>query len=419
MNKVFDPTLLPSFAPTHLVVHYNEVALKGRNRRRFEDDLMRNLRSALDGAGTVRRLYGRISVELAEPGSWTQVADAFRGVFGIAYLFPAVTSQPTLEALCEVARAAVATPYPATADGGISDGGPPTFAVLCKRATKELPFQSMDVARQVGEAVRTSTNWTVHLNQPDIEVRVELVNRVAFVGFGKIPGPGGMPTGAAGKVACLLSGGIDSPVATYRLLRRGTTACFIHFHSYPHTGIESQEKVRELAERVLPIGRSAPLYQVPFAELQRRIVTETPDPLRVLLYRRFMLRAAEVIALREGARALVTGESLGQVASQTLENLHSIGTVATLPVLRPLIGMDKFEIIAAAREIGTYETSIEPHDDCCSFLMPSHPATSSRPAHLESAESVFDVDEEVAKLVDGASCYKVKHSLRSVPGGSL
>ena len=418
MNKVFDPTLLPSFAPTHLVVHYNEVALKGRNRGRFEDDLMRNLRSALDGAGTVRRLYGRLSVELSEPSSWPQVADAFRGVFGIAYLFPAVASEPTLEGLCEVARAAVAAPYPAASESGIADD-PPTFAVLCKRATKELPFQSLDVARQVGEAVRTSTNWAVRLNQPDIELRVELVNRVAFVGFGKIPGPGGMPTGAAGKVACLLSGGIDSPVAAYRLLRRGTTACFIHFHSYPHTGLESQEKVRELAERVLPIGRSAPLYQVPFAELQRRIVTDAPDPLRVLLYRRFMLRAAEVIALREGARALVTGESLGQVASQTLENLHTIDRVAKLPVLRPLIGMDKFEIIAAAREIGTYETSIEPHDDCCSFLMPTHPATSSRPELLESAEGVFDVDEEVEKLVDGASCYKVKHNLRSVPGSSL
>ena len=409
MSQVFDPRLLTGFDPTHLVVHYHEIALKGRNRSRFEDQLVRNLRTAIGRSGTVRKLYGRISVQLAAPGTWTEVTQAICGVFGIAYILPAVGTAQTLEALAQVALTSVTDPSP-----DLQTGPPPTFGIVCKRAAKELPFRSVDVARRLGDVIRTATNWTVRLNRPDIEVRVELVNRAAFVGFGKIQGPGGMPTGAAGKVACLLSAGIDSPVASYRLLRRGATACFIHFHSYPHTGIESQQKVRELAERVLPVGQSAPLYQVPFAELQRKIVTDAPEQLRVLLYRRFMLRAAETIARRENARALVTGESLGQVASQTLENLHSVAAATRLPILRPLIGMDKFEIVAAAQAIGTYETSIEPHGDCCSFLMPSNPATSSWPDQLTRAEAVFDVAEEVTRLVRGATRDMVKHAVDGV-----
>ena len=212
-------------------------------------------------------------------------------------------------------------------------------------------------------------------------------------------------------MACLLSGGIDSPVSSARIMRRGADALFIHFHSYPHTSIASQDKVRALAERIIPPGRSARLYMVPFADTQNRIITECPSRLRVILYRRYMVRAAEAIARKEDAQALVTGDSLGQVASQTLENLHTIDSVATMPILRPLVGMHKAQIIEDARRMGSFDTSIEPHDDCCSFLMPPKPATRSTPEQLEAAESSLDTEKEVLELVEAASVETIRGRL--------
>jgi thiamine biosynthesis protein ThiI len=317
-------------------------------------------------------------------------------VFGVEHVLPVVDAGPSLEAIEEAAAAAV--------DG---ESGARTFGVRARRATKDLPFTSMDVQRRVGARIQAATGWTVDLEHPDVPVRVEVVNKSAFVGFGGARGPGGLPTGVSGRVACLISGGIDSPVAAYQLLRRGATMVYVHFHSYPHTGIESQEKARELASLVHPLGHHAKLYLVPFAELQRRIVVECPAALRVVLYRRFMVRATEAIAREEGALALVTGESLGQVASQTLENLRVIDDAARLPILRPLIGLDKLEIVDMARRIGTYETSIEPHGDCCSFLMPPNPATRSRPGDLAEAEKVFDVEAETRRLVESSAVVDV------------
>jgi thiamine biosynthesis protein ThiI len=380
---------LPGFAPTHFIVHYNEVALKGKNRGWFEEALVRNLRAQLAPLGDVdaRRIYGRLLVPLGEAPPAAAAAGIAR-VFGVAYAVPVVLVEPTIEALTDAAGRAVA-----------GAGGPRSFAVQSRRATKDFPFTSMDVQREVGARIQGLTGWRVDLDAPDLVVRIELVNKAAFLGLGRIEGPGGLPTGVTGKVACLLSGGIDSPVAAHRVLRRGATALYVHFHSHPLTGIESQEKARELVELVQPAGRKANLHLVPFADLQRKIVSLTPPPLRVLLYRRFMMRVAEALARREGALALVTGENLGQVASQTLENLRAIDAAVRLPVLRPLIGMDKVEIIAEARRIGTYETSIEPHGDCCSFLMPPNPATRSTPEELERAEEPIDAAAEVALLI--------------------
>lgn len=390
MSVPFDPKHLPAFAPTHLVVHYDEVALKGRNRAFFEKRLVSNIRAATRDLGIppVRRLFGRIAVPLGEHGAWREVATRVSRVFGIAYVFPACAVLPDLDDLETLAASAVAE-----APGSYK------FAVRCKRAAKELPFTSMDVQSAVGRRVQEVTGWSVSLKAPEMIVRIELMSKSGFLGFGRTAGAGGMPSGVAGRVACLLSGGIDSPVAAYRLLRRGTSATFIHFHSYPHTGLESQEKVKELATQILPPGIETELLLVPFSELQRKIVSQTPPQFRVLLYRRFMLRVAEALGRKVGARALVTGESVGQVASQTLENLHSVDAVATLPVLRPLIGMDKSEIIVEAKRIGTFETSIEPHDDCCSFLMPRNPATSSTPWDLDAAEKRLDVEAEVRALL--------------------
>ncbi|MBI4603623.1 MAG: tRNA 4-thiouridine(8) synthase ThiI [Planctomycetes bacterium] len=390
------------FQPTRLIVHYNEIALKGRNRRWFEDILARNMRLAL-GSGSgfkVEKLYGRLAVGVGPGADWRCAAARLARVFGIAYMVPVVIAEPTLEALEAAAAEAVE---------GERAGGrePPTFGVRCKRATKDYPFTSADVQCRVGARIQAAAGWRVHLDAPDVPVVVEDLNMLAFLGFGRVEGPGGLPTGASGRVACLLSGGIDSPVAAYQILRRGATAVYVHFHSFPHTGIESQEKARDLAEMVQPPGHRSRLWKVPFAELQRRIVTEAPAALRVVLYRRFMVRTAEAIARREGALALVTGENLGQVASQTLENLHTIDGAVSMPVLRPLIGLDKREIIDLARRIGTYEASIEPHGDCCSFLMPPNPATRSRPEDLAAAETAWDVAAEVDRLVESSAVEQV------------
>jgi thiamine biosynthesis protein ThiI len=385
--------LPPSFHPSYILVHYDEIALKKGNRRRFEDLLLANVRRALAGAGAVHgsRLYGRLLVSLAVDCSLERAAKRLERVFGVSNFVPCLRLAPDLDAV-EAVLGEHLRGLPSRA-----------FAVQCRRANKSFPQSSVDVNRRLGAHVQSLTGWPVRLDDPDLTIHLYLLEKDAYLGYNRIPGPGGLPTGSAGRVVCLLSGGIDSPVAAHRLMRRGAEPVFVHFHSAPHTSAASQEKVRELARRLLPFGHRARLYLVPFAELQRRIVTECPAPFRVILYRRFMVRAAESIARRERALALVTGESLGQVASQTLENLHTINCVATLPVLRPLIGTHKVEIVGEARRVGTFETSIEPHEDCCSFLMPQNPATYSSPRELDAAEKPFDVAAETQRLVEASS----------------
>ena len=389
---------LAGLKPTHVLVHYNEIGLKGKNRGNFENRLVKNLEAAVRRIGPVevQRLYGRIAVTPKAATPWREVESALSRVFGVAYVMPAVACGSGIESL-------------ETAVGQILEGaeGTCTFAIRCKRSAKALPYTSMDVQRAVGARVQRLTAWPVDLDHPDLEIKIELLDKISFIAFGKTAGPGGLPTGVSGRVVVLLSGGIDSPIAAYRLLQRGSVPVYAHFHSYPHTGLESQQKVIDLLERIHPAGIKSRLYMIPFTELQRRIVTDCPAPLRVILYRRFMVRTAEVIARKERALALVTGDSLGQVASQTLENIHTIDAASTLPILRPLIGMDKLEIVNHARRIGTYATSIEPHDDCCSYLMPPNPVTHSTPRQLEAAEGIFNVQEEVEKLAAASTIVEV------------
>ncbi len=387
------PAVLDRRPPSRIVVHYGEIGLKGKNRGQFENRLVENIRAALRpvGGARVRRLHGRLEVEPGSPSAWRDATDRLARVFGVAYVLPAVSCGSDLPAINATVGELVS---------GID--GPLRFAIRCKRGAKDLPYTSVDVQRAVGAHVQELTGWPVDLATPELAIRIDLVGRTAFVALGRVEGPGGLPTGVSGRVVCLQSGGIDSPVAAYRLLQRGAVPVYVHFHSYPHTGIESQDKVRDLVRCIHPAGANSRLYMIPFAELQRRIVSDCPPPLRVVLYRRFMVRASAAIARKERAHALVTGESLGQVASQTLENIRSIDAASDRPILRPLIGWDKVDIVNEAKRIGTFETSIEPHDDCCSFLMPSNPATRTTVAQLEEAESEFDIETEVTALVSAA-----------------
>jgi thiamine biosynthesis protein ThiI len=261
---------------------------------------------------------------------------------------------------------------------------------------------SPDIEREVGRRVQQATGWPVDLSHPALVIRVEVLTSDAFFYFDREPGVGGLPLGTGGKVMCLISGGIDSPVAAARLIRRGCRAHFVHFHSYPILSRASQDKVRTQVARLTEHQLRSRLHFVPFGGVQQQVVIAVPPPLRVVVYRRLMMRIAERLAWKNGAHALVTGDSVGQVASQTIANLAVIDAVATMPVLRPLIGFDKEEITAEAQQIGTYETSILPDDDCCTLFTPRFPATRAARTTVEAAEQELDVQALVAEAVAAA-----------------
>jgi thiamine biosynthesis protein ThiI len=257
---------------------------------------------------------------------------------------------------------------------------------------------SPQIEREVGGRIKQARGWRVNLDHPDLTIHVELLPDQVFYFFGKERGPGGLPTGTAGRVVCLLSGGIDSPVAAHRMMKRGCAVTFVHFHSYPILSRASQEKARELVQLLTKWQHRSRLYLVAFGEIQQQVVLSVPAPMRVVVYRRLMMRIAERIARARGAQALVTGDVVGQVASQTLENLSVVGSVVTMPVFRPLIGMDKEEITAEATKIGSYPISIIPDQDCCTLFTPRNPLTRARLADIEAAEQALPIDD----LVEGA-----------------
>jgi tRNA uracil 4-sulfurtransferase len=277
-----------------------------------------------------------------------------------------------------------------------------SFRVSARRADKRFPLTSPQIEREVGGRIKLARGWRVDLEHPALTIHLEVLPEQAFFFFAKDRGAGGLPTGVSGRVACLLSGGIDSPVAAYRMLRRGCTAAFIHFHSYPILSRASQEKARELAALLSRFQMRSTLYLVPFGELQRQVVLAVPGPLRVVVYRRLMMRIAERIARAWHAKGLVTGDVVGQVASQTLENMAVIGRVVSMPVFRPLIGMDKDEITAEATRLGTYPISIIPDQDCCTLFTPRHPATRARLDDIERAEADLPIERMIADAVQAA-----------------
>ena len=379
-------------ASRHAVVHYHEIALKGRNRPFFLNRLVRNIeRAAADlPLKRVVPLPGRLMVELADEAAWPQLRERLAAVVGIANFSPIQRVELDIETLAsEVVRAVKGRPFQ-------------SFRVTTRRANKTFGLNSMEIDREVGARVKEATGARVDLTSPEMVVYIEILPREAFFYFEKLAGVQGVPVGTAGRVTALLSGGIDSPVAAYRMMKRGCRVDFVHFHSVPFLSRASQQKVKDILDLLTRYQYHSRLYLVAFGNLQRDIMLAAPAPLRVILYRRFMMRIASVLAKHRRSRALVTGESLGQVASQTLENLAVIEEAAALPVLRPLIGMDKSEITQQARAIGTYEISILPDQDCCQLFIPAHPATRSRLNEVVAAERQLDVDRLVQTAVEDA-----------------
>lgn len=376
-----------------IIVHYQEIALKGKNRPWFLGRLVRNLRGAVAGLDVraVRPLMGRIEVVLGPNATREEVGERIRRTFGIANFAHAARTPLDLDLL----SAAILRDL----EGHMCR----SFRVSVKRADKRFPMTSPQVEREVGGRIKAARNWNVDLEHAELVIHIELLSDEAFYFFDKERGPGGLPTGTAGRVACLLSGGIDSPVAAHRMMKRGCSVTFVHFHSYPILSRASQEKARELVRLLTAWQQRSRLYFVPFGDIQQQVVLAVPGPMRVVVYRRLMLRIAERIARAHGAQALVTGEVVGQVASQTLENLAVIGSVATLPVFRPLIGMDKEEITAEAMKIGSYPISIIPDQDCCTLFTPRNPQTRARLQQIEAAEAALLIEELIDRAVQAAA----------------
>ena len=374
-----------------LVIHFLELALKGRNRPWFVTSFVRSIRLLLadQDVSHVRHVQGRIEARLGPNADWPEIRKRLSMLPGIANFARAEEVAPDIDAMW------------ASLAPQLTRFAPRSFRVKVRRINKTFPIPSPAVERALGERVIGATGWAVDLSKPELTLRVEALDTHALVYAEREPGAGGLPLGTGGKVLCLLSGGIDSPVAAWRMIRRGCRASFIHFHAYPILSRASQEKVRELAATLTRAQLSSRLLLVPFGGVQQRVVLGVPPPLRVVIYRRLMVRIAEAVAARHGALALVTGDVVGQVASQTLENIAAVSKVATLPILRPLVGDDKEHITAMARTIGTYDTSVLADEDCCTLFTPPLPSTRTTLCLVDEAEAALDVPALVAMALDG------------------
>ncbi len=381
----------------YVVVHYHEIGLKKGNRDYFENRLCSNIRKTLSncGAGAVRRISGRVLIELPAEADIDEIKARLPKVFGIAHFAEAWNSGQSLEELEQNAWALIRRrPFE-------------SFRIDTRRSTKTFPHNSVEINRRVGAYVQGQSGARVDLEHAERTCWIEIAERYALMYTDRLPGPGGLPAGSSGKVVVLLSGGIDSPVAAWKMIKRGCRVIFVHFHSFPYTNKESQEKAKQVATLLAAHQLQSKLHLVPFADVQRHIMVETPVETRVILYRRYMLRIAEEIARREGARVLVTGDSVGQVASQTIENIDVISRAVQMPILRPVIGEDKVEIIEMARRIGTFDISIQPDQDCCSLFVPKHPETHAKLIQIEKSEARLDVVEAMQQALDNTEVFTV------------
>jgi tRNA uracil 4-sulfurtransferase len=388
-----------------IVVHYHELWLKGRNRRFFLGKLYRALRQSLEGlsVGRIEQPGDRLVIRLAGDQPLEQVIPRVQRVLGIAYCAVARPAERSLEALC---RAAWEEIEPMACR---------TFAVRAKRSDKSFPQGTIEIETAVGryllERMRAQgRDVRVQLKDPELTCHIEVTPGPLLVYARKIPGVGGLPANTAGRMMCLLSGGYDSAVAAYLMMKRGAHLGFVHFYGTgARPGESSLQVATGLVEKLAVYQLGARLYRVPFEGIQREIVRSAPENVRVLLYRRMMLRIAEAFARRDRALALVNGDSLGQVASQTLRNLVAVEAAATMPVFRPLAGMDKMEILAIARRIETYAISSEPFHDCCPVFLPRNPELSSTPEELARAEQGLDIESLVAQGIRGSTLEKFSY----------
>jgi thiamine biosynthesis protein ThiI len=372
-----------------IVVHYSEIGLKGKNRDSFEHRLMDNIRSSLkEFAPVVKRLPGRLMIDY-DPDDEKKIREKLRKVPGIASFSFALKTDRDVE---EMKKAL----------DRLADKRTKTFAVSTARADKGFRHTSKEVNEILGDYLRKKYKWKVNLTKPERTFHVEITSREAFVFTEKIRGLGGLPVGSSGKLVALLSGGIDSPVAAFEMFRRGCPVVFVHFHNWGAQKDIVRDKVERIVSVLSEYQPRSRLYLVPFESLQKSIIAKIPSKYRMIVYRRVMFEIAGMIAEKEKALGFVTGDSVGQVASQTLENLGVIYESARLPVLTPLAGDNKEDIVNRAKDIGTYDISTLPYSDCCSFLVDKHPETRAKLDVIEKVEKEIDVPALAKKALERA-----------------
>lgn len=396
-----------------IIIHYNEIALKGGNRKFFENFLTRNIGRFLQRDFPqidfkTERLFGRIMISFSksiDSATQEEITRSLMNIFGIANFSFAWKFSRDLKEIEKNIWKIIQTQKLADKIK--------TFRVNARRSDKNFPLTSEQINQQIGgylfsKLEKKLPKIKVKLKNPDLSCFVEITEKDAFIYFKKIKGAGGMPQGVSGKALALLSGGIDSPVAAYYAIKRGVRIDFIHFHSMPFVSPASVEKVEYLAKIIGKFQLDSKIFMIPFGEIQKKILLNVPEKLRVIFYRRLMFQIAESLAKKENYLALYTGESVAQVASQTLENINATNESVQIPILRPLIGFDKEEIIAKAQEIGTMETSILPHEDCCTRFIPKHPETRANLIQIKDIEKNLAISEYVAFALQKMKIIKMK-----------
>ncbi|KAA3616404.1 MAG: tRNA 4-thiouridine(8) synthase ThiI [Calditrichaeota bacterium] len=372
------------------IIHYAEVALKRGNRPYFEKKLVKNIKSATKGCGPVEvdRRWGRILLMITSRTDVDGVIAALKTVFGIAYFAPGCIVDQEID---DIAAAALAS---------IEGHSFETYKVATRRANKHFHMNSVEVNIHVADLIWEKTKAGVDLKNPDFTVFIEIFDDVALVFAHRVEGQGGLPVGVSSRAVLLLSSGIDSPVAGFRMMKRGVRMVFVHFHSAPYTSTASKKNAEKLVEILTKYQFNSTLYTIPFLEIQQHITSIVPGPYRVIMYRRAMYALAEKIADLSHCNALVSGENVAQVASQTLPNIRAIAEDVSLPIFRPLSSFDKKEIIAEARIIGTYETSIEPYEDCCTLFVPENPETRAKLPVVHELAAKLDLEPFYAQALE-------------------
>lgn len=380
-----------------IVIHYDEIALKGKNRAIFEKKLVENVRANLKDFPelSVKRIFGRILVEFSkfdvQKVSLDKIKEKLSLTFGISNFSFGWKTDADMDKLANEIWKIIKEKKDSIH----------TFALRARRSDKNFPLNSMDIERKIGGAIRAKSGWMVDLDNPDLTVYLEIIEKGrAIFYYDKIAGPGGLPVSTSGRLLSLISSGFDSPVASYLLMKRGAKVDFLHFHSYPYTDNRSIENVKKIIQILANYQGKSWLFLAPLGEVQKKLLAIASSRYLVILYRRIMVRVANELANKEKIRGLITGESLGQVASQTIENIHTIADVSYLPILRPLIGFNKGEIISLAKKISTAEISSQPYEDCCSRFVPKNPVTKARLEEIEKIEKSLPVNEFVTEILE-------------------
>ena len=375
-----------------ILIHYHELGLKGDNRKWFEQAFEDNVRKHLTGLpfSSVKTTGARVFVFDVNFGQWSDYRNRLKNVMGLANATLSSQIEPEIEILNQTAEALI--------QGKDFD----TFRVAARRQYKDFPLTSIEINKQVGAHLWSICKKKVQLKNPNLTCYIEIVNGMAYVGVDRINGYGGLPVGVSEKAVSLISSGIDSPVASFELVKRGVDITYVHFHSVPSTSRQSIRNVKSILKVLAEYQLECPLAVIPLLPIQQLIMENIPNKYWVILFRRAMVHLACKLAEEKKASALISGESVGQVASQTLSNIRAVDDVADFPILRPLAGMNKVDIINRATEIGTYEISVEPYEDCCSFFVPVHPATRARLRDIHRLESKLNLEPLFEKAMDNA-----------------